>query len=250
MRIRKNQKLFSSEEIVVCQLNQSPWDTIPIALLESYLSLNHQYERRPYRSFASNGSSTKSSMGARESVASVIHLDDNSSLKKKDDNIEIPTNFVDNNNDRSEAKKLKKKSEWPNLKKPAAVESSRRSGGPKKGTDANSHEYYYYSGFGPRWGKQRGGDKLISEMQPSPTKANGADNGTMVNILSENDKHSSSSASQVDIGENGGGCGYLFEDSECDEDCNNIQNAADGDNPKVKRVRKVKARSLKSLISS
>ncbi|KAK3194761.1 hypothetical protein Dsin_026071 [Dipteronia sinensis] len=100
----------------------------------------------------------------------------------------------------------------------------------KKGSSSasNPYEFYYYSGFGPLWGKRRGGDRVNQGKK----------------LLEENNsypdvKTSLSSSSLID----NGGLDYVddFEDDEDDEE--------NGDTGKIKRMRKpVKARSLKSLM--
>ncbi|WCJ22755.1 hypothetical protein M5689_004827 [Euphorbia peplus] len=99
---------------------------------------------------------------------------------------------------------------------------------PKKGTTSkasNPYEFYYYSGFGPLWGKQRGGGK-------GRGAGGGAEIISKIAEIDENDENTTSSSDHFD------NLDYLDDDdSENDE------------NVKKKRMRKpVKARSLKSLM--
>lgn len=94
----------------------------------------------------------------------------------------------------------------------------------KKGSSSsNPYEFYYYSGFGPSWGKRRG-DKVIEEKRCELK----GDESILVN-----DKTPSSS--QIDNEE------FDFVDDDDEEEEN-------GDSGKKRTRKPVKARSLKSLM--
>lgn len=117
------------------------------------------------------------------------------------------------------------------IKKPdKAVAFSRRgrARAAKKGSSSSSnpYEFYYYSGFGPSWGKRRG-DRVIGEKKCEAEEAH--------ENTPPNDKTPSSS-SQIDNDE------FDFVDDEYDEDDEN------GDSGKKRTRKPVKARSLKSLM--
>lgn len=114
--------------------------------------------------------------------------------------------------------------------KPAG-ETPRRTRAKKSSTSSSSsnpYEFYYYSGFGPRWGKKRG----------ETCKNNGC---SMPKILG--DEHEIEPPRLAQIGdEDFDYAEYEDEDEEDDEDEKNRDNGK-------KRVRKpIKARSLKSLM--
>ncbi|XP_044504256.1 uncharacterized protein LOC123224583 isoform X2 [Mangifera indica] len=95
----------------------------------------------------------------------------------------------------------------------------------KKGSSSSSnpYEFYYYSGFGPLWGKRRGVDKI--------NEGKKFEDGDVEDM---NKDEKTPSSSQIED--------FEFVDDEDDDDDEN------GDSRK-KRIRKpVKARSLKSLM--
>ncbi|KAL4599131.1 hypothetical protein ACB092_11G105300 [Castanea dentata] len=316
MRIRKNAKLsplwFShasapeSLQAHVCQLNQSPWDVLP---------LTHQFEGDD--SLTGNAS-LGDSIGAVESVASmmdavaakaedmVLAVNDNDVVEKKGkvfDQKARENEFgghgfekvvVDKRSSsccqktdgkgwqcRNEAKEGQslcehhlnllrsyntsnsnssisfRKSSAAAAAAAAAAAGARRARAraAKKGSSSasNPYEFYYYSGFGPLWGRKRGDrsggggggeDGTKSAHQEATAKVAVAVAGESVNNNNNNNSNNSvsvatpsstpSSSSQFDNEE------FDYVDDE-DED--------DGGDSGKKRMRKpVKARSLKSLM--
>ncbi|KAL5859664.1 hypothetical protein ACOSQ4_000960 [Xanthoceras sorbifolium] len=289
MRIRKNAKLSSmllsassqasppeTLQTHVCQLNQSPWDVITFSQ-ESF-----QFEGED--SFTGNGS-FGDSIGAVESVASMMDGEDKAVMFKVDDmviddnDIEESDKMFDNNERlqieddfsfdkedkplhciktdgkgwhcRNELRDghnlcdhhlslLKSYNTTINnspkkLDKAVAVGTSGRRGrarAAKKGSSSasNPYEFYYYSGFGPLWGKRRGervsqGKKMLEIKE-------------VENNSYANDKTPQSFSSLTDNG------GFDYIDDEDDE-----EDEENGDSTCKKRTRKpVKARSLKSLM--
>ncbi|XP_047323878.1 uncharacterized protein LOC124927503 [Impatiens glandulifera] len=185
----------------ICHLNQSPWDVATFSPPES-----------PSSPFQVDGdeSNTVDSTGAIESV-SVSSMN----------NIEI-------NNDYNRDLQLQPEPEPPGkgnrrhetaAMNPAAAESSTAGRRTK-----NSYDFYYYSGFGPRWGKRRG---LRNE--------NGKSIGIMEAAAVVEDDVIAAAGEQLDYVE-------LDED---DDDYNGVKMKM----KKKKRGRKpIKARSLKSLM--
>ncbi|KAL3647712.1 hypothetical protein CASFOL_008680 [Castilleja foliolosa] len=97
----------------------------------------------------------------------------------------------------------------------------------KASTTSNPYEFYYYSGFGPRWGKKRG--DACNDI--NTTDATNSNNNVG---LSKNVEH------EVEMGDDESD----FDDYEVEEEINSRDN-----NIGKKRVRKpIKARSLKSLM--
>lgn len=130
-----------------------------------------------------------------------------------------------------------KKSAYSTTALNADAGTRRLRGRTKKGTSStsNPYEYYYYSGFGPLWGRKRGGGDKGSESKVV------VDNST-TSATNQTPSSTPSSSSQIDTKE----FDYVddddVDDDEDDDDCSG------GDTGK-KRVRKpVKARSLKSLM--
>ncbi|KAK8693542.1 hypothetical protein V6N13_071120 [Hibiscus sabdariffa] len=259
MRIRKNAKLSArldspgsrAESVHVCELNQSPWDVIPFAQ-EPYPScLHHQLE--PEDSFNGNGS-LGDSVGAVESVASMMDGEDKPIMKvqgmvinddeemKMGDRFGFQTQCEDEGNGSKQDCSLKSCAH-DNGNDPSSLTSKKagnrrgRARAGKKGPSAalNPYEFYYYSGFGPSWGRRRGGS---SEMRKNII-VEGKDvenNSSAVTTQNNNTTSSLSSSSQFDNNEE-------FDYIDDDEDEENVDSGG------KKRMRKpVKARSLKSLM--
>ncbi|XP_065864215.1 uncharacterized protein [Euphorbia lathyris] len=235
----------------VCQLNQSPWDVIPFSQ-ETYPSSLHQLEGED----SGNGNgSLGDSIGAAESNSfpslmedreeekvDKMVIDDNSEMEEQEEQEEEMKIECDGKGwiCRNEPKQGRHwmcehhlKSYSNNLtssstaKKSvaAAAASSGRRGrakAAKKGKSnsaSNPYEFYYYSGFGPLWGKRRGGEIM--------TKAPEIDGITR-----------NTTSSSVDHFED---LDFLDEDDD-DEDSDN------GESGKKRMRKPVKARSLKSLM--
>ncbi|KAL4361490.1 hypothetical protein GQ457_04G031260 [Hibiscus cannabinus] len=260
MRIRKNAKLSArldspgsrAESVHVCELNQSPWDVIPFAQ-EPYPScLHHQLE--PEDSFNGNGS-LGDSVGAVESVASMMDGEDKSIMKvqgmvinddeemKMGDRFGFQTQCEDEGNGSKQDCSLKSCAH-DNGNDPSSLTSKKagnrrgRARAGKKGPSAlNPYEFYYYSGFGPSWGRRRGGS---SEMRKNIiVEGKDVENySSAVTTQNNNTTSSLSSSSQFDNNEE-----FDYVDDDDDEDDENVDSGG------KKRMRKpVKARSLKSLM--
>ncbi|XP_021280092.1 major centromere autoantigen B [Herrania umbratica] len=257
------------ESVHVCQLNQSPWDVIPFAQEPYPSSLHHQFDAED--SFNGNGS-LGDSIGAVESVASMMESeekaimkvegmviddnDDNDEMKigrqfgfksqceeeeeeEKEEKQEALLKSCNNNNNHSSdsgnnpSSLTSKKAE-----KNGQVTGSRRgrARAAKKGSSSasNPYEFYYYSGFGPLWGKRRGGSDRAGEISKD-IEAKEVENNSSA-ITTQNNTTPSSS-SQIDNDEE-----FDYVDDEDDEDDEN------GDSGKKRMRKPVKARSLKSLM--
>ncbi|GKU96774.1 hypothetical protein SLEP1_g9968 [Rubroshorea leprosula] len=260
MRIRKNAQLglrglsqgsgLPVRQAHACQLNQSPWDVMssfgePEGNGRNPL-LPLQFEGED--SLIGNGS-LGDSMGAVESVASMIDsderaaadvgglvIDDNDTIKVFGDNEEdkFGLESEDRRHEQNEATKGKRVTE-----KQAPLSRRGRPRSVKRGsssTNSNPYEFYYYSGFGPSWGKRRGErgggvGEVISNNDTKEVEHNGTSSTHQNNT-------SSSSSSQI----NGNTEEFDFMDDEDDEEY-------EEDDGRRKRMRKpVKARSLKSLM--
>lgn len=137
---------------------------------------------------------------------------------------------------------------------PAVVAGSRR-GRPraptKKGSgsssSSNPNEFYYYSGFGPLWGKRRG-DKNGETSKNIGIGGGGGDSTLLessnVNVLGGVDNVAVVSNYDVPSSEiNNLGVFDFVDDDDEEEDCDN-----DDDNGKKRMRKPVKERSLKSLM--
>ncbi|KAI4355109.1 hypothetical protein L6164_003913 [Bauhinia variegata] len=109
----------------------------------------------------------------------------------------------------------------------------------KKSTSSNPYEFYYYSGFGPLWGKRRGDrngegtkneSKILENSTITDTKATAA-----TNVSPSATASTPSSSSQIEHE------GFDYVDDDEEDDTN-------GDSSKKRMRKPVKARSLKSLM--
>ncbi|GMI98418.1 MATERNAL EFFECT EMBRYO ARREST 46, EMBRYO SAC DEVELOPMENT ARREST 8 [Hibiscus trionum] len=257
MRIRKNAKLSSvvnstgagAETVHVCELNQSPWDVIPFAH-EPYPSyLHHQFE--PEDSFNGNGS-LGDSVGAVESVASMMDSADKPIMKAEgmviDDDDEMKTadqfGFRTQCEDQVKGSKQDcslKSRRHDNGNNPSSNAGNRRgrARAAKKGSAAasNPYEFYYYSGFGPSWGRRRGGEMRKNMI----IEGKDVENNSSA-VSTQNNNTTPSSSSQFDNNE---GFDYVDDEDDDDEE-EEEENVSSGGK---KRMRKpIKARSLKSLM--
>ncbi|KAL9396936.1 hypothetical protein Peur_011189 [Populus x canadensis] len=104
----------------------------------------------------------------------------------------------------------------------------------KKGSSSNSnpYEFYYYSGFGPLWGKRRGDRDAVNKNEDKDV-----DNGTIIDSMTQNTTPFSSSSPI----ENNRQFDHVEGEEEEDDD--------EEEDSGKKRMRKpVKARSLKSFM--
>ncbi|KAF7154417.1 hypothetical protein RHSIM_Rhsim01G0164400 [Rhododendron simsii] len=246
----------------VCQLNQSPWDLLSFPPDSPSSPFQVDGEESNY---TANGSSANS-IGAVESKASMkisLNVEDKN-VSNYNHGIELGfrnggTILCCKTNGKSwkckkEASKghslcehhlahqLRDYNSLPahpsaaakKLEKPAAIAPIRRRGRPRKvraphpppPAAANPYEFYYYSGFGPRWGKKRG----VSSHVPKPDRVEKEE------IVSGIVPHSSlAPSSEIESDE--------FDYVEDEEEENNLNVK------KMRRGRKpIKARSLKSLM--
>ncbi|XVE77170.1 hypothetical protein DITRI_Ditri13aG0040200 [Diplodiscus trichospermus] len=271
MRIRKNAKLSSllypqgsrSDSVHVCQLNQSPWDVISFPQEPYPSSFHRQFEAED--SFNGNGS-LGDSIGAIESVASMMESEDKAIMKVEgmvigdngdNDGMKIIKQFgfkgkceeleekellkscnnsCDSGNNPSSLTTKKADKNYP-------ITGNRRGRGraTKKGsssTASNPYEFYYYSGFGPLWGKRRGAAAAAGEMSKNINEAKEVENNSSA-ITTQHKTTSSSSSSQIDNNEE---FDYVDDEEDDDEDDEN------GDSGKKRMRKPIKARSLKSLM--
>ncbi|XP_059637685.1 uncharacterized protein LOC132279665 [Cornus florida] len=244
----------------VCQLNQSPWDVINFPPDSASTS---PYQVDIDDSFTGNGS-LGDSIGPVESVASMkISVEEEKEIKEEDgpsrvfsgereghlglENAEAimccksdgkgwqcrrvakeghslcEHHWAQLRNYSSLAHPGSKKSDKAS-EKGAAIRRRPRT---KKASVSNPHEFYYYSGFGPRWGKKRGNTVEVANVS-SDTK-----------LVVEPEITTASSSHQIDDEV----FDYIEEDDDDDDD--EDENRGIG----KKRGRKpIKARSLKSLM--
>ncbi|CAI8607564.1 unnamed protein product [Vicia faba] len=244
MRIRKNAKLspllhtcsssllkngsFPVEtfQTHVCQLNQSPWDVIPFHSNNSI-----QFEDEDtfktgdfHRAF---DESVESMMDTQDADINKPAIENFNTIVLEEDNIN--TKKVVNSNGVNKGLKS------DNI---AAGSTPRRERGrPKKavGSSLNNNinnEFYYYSGFGPLWGKRRGdsdnknGGKTLGSSEDKVNVGVGVD-GNVVPCYSEMDIE---------------GLDYV-DDYDYDD-----YDYGDGHNGKRRMRKPVKERSLKSLM--
>ncbi|XP_022759556.1 uncharacterized protein LOC111305940 isoform X2 [Durio zibethinus] len=273
MRIRKNAKLASliypqgsrPESVHVCQLNQSPWDVIPFSQepYPSSSSPHHQFEAED--SFNGNGS-LGDSIGAVESVASMMESEEKAIMK-------VEGMVIDDNDDKDELKigkqfgfKSQCEAEEKESKQEALLKSCNnscdngnnpckkaeknnqltgsrrgRARAAKKGSSSgsNPYEFYYYSGFGPLWGKRRGGSDRVGEISKNIIEAKEVENNSSA-VTTQNNTTPSSSL-QINNNEE-----FDYVDDEEDDD--DDEDDKNGDSGKKRMRKPIKARSLKSLM--
>ncbi|KAK9910349.1 hypothetical protein M0R45_034315 [Rubus argutus] len=282
VRIRKNLKVsplqfcsnVAPEDLQphICKLNQSPWDLNPLPLDSS----PHQFEAEEWF----NGNvSLGNSIVAVESVASPMDIDkaEWAAVHADIDNVDKGILRCQKNDGRSwqckkEAKEgflfcehhirrsyncnnnvtsngnipsdslLSKKT----MAAPAKALSGTRRARPKavrKGaSSANPYEYYYYSGFGPKWGRKRGKkDEEEEEEEETKIEAAAENDGTSSSTSTENIDPQPSPPHNVD---NGDQLDYMEDDFE-DED----EDGSGEEGGRRRMRRPVKARSLMSIIN-
>ncbi|XVF22509.1 hypothetical protein REPUB_Repub12eG0178700 [Reevesia pubescens] len=264
------------ESVHVCQLNQSPWDVIPFSPHEPYpssssSSLLHRFETED--SFNGNGS-LGDSIGAVESVASMMESEEKAIMK-------VEGMVIDDNDDNDETKiakqfgfksqceeEDKEPKEDPLLKScnnsfdsgnnPSSLTSKKaeknnkvnvgsrrgRARAAMKGSSSasNPYQFYYYSGFGPRWGKRRGGgsDRATGEISKNCIiEAKEVENNS--SAITNQNNTTPSSSSQIDNNEE-------FDYVEYDEEDDFEEDDENGDSGKKRMRKPIKARSLKSLM--
>ncbi|MFS7932397.1 putative transcription factor interactor and regulator C3H-WRC/GRF family [Helianthus anomalus] len=176
----------------LCQLNQSPWDIITFPSSDSSSSFYRFDDNEVYYNVnvAGNGSSIDS-IGGFESMASkTLGLGENDNVNGRDNGYEENLGFkeeggtseiqeeiklcgmsdekgwqcgsvVKNGNTMCDhhITKLQDQAVWTTKKKSgpgSGVATGARPRRPKKRPTTDPHEFYYYSGFGPSWGKKRG----------------------------------------------------------------------------------------------
>ncbi|KAK8565789.1 hypothetical protein V6N12_059341 [Hibiscus sabdariffa] len=209
-------------------------------------------------SFNGNGSLVDS-VGAVESVASMMDGEDKSIMKvhgmvinddeemKMGNRFGFQTQCEDEGNGSKQDCSLKSCGH-DNDNDPSSLTSKKagnrrgRARAGKKGPSAalNPYEFYYYSGFGPSWGRRRGGN---SEMRKNIiVEGKDVENNISAVTTQNNNTTSSASSSQFDNNEE-------F-DHVNDEDYDDVDEDEENvDSGGKKRMRKpVKARSLKSLM--
>lgn len=263
MRIRKNAQLASrgylsgsgypNRQVHVCQLNQSRWDAM------SFGAEPEETRPDPYspprlqlqfdggdNSYPGNGS-LGDSIGAIESVASMIDSEGNAPIDTGIVSSLIDNISEDNNNHNEEVKFSLEETTRPNrpkngkriaekqarLGRRGRPRTTKRGGAPAPAS--NPYEFYYYSGFGPLWGKRRGEKGVGGYVSRSDNKKDGDNESRVVTHYSNSTSSFESESDRVDDNER-----LDFIDDDDDEEFED-----DG----RKRMRKpVKARSLKSLM--
>ncbi|KAG5036967.1 hypothetical protein JHK86_017807 [Glycine max] len=267
-------------ETHVCQLNQSPWDVIPFDSDSIQFQLDHSFAA------GNNNGSAENSFGAVESVASMMDADKTSYhstlvVDVAPINIDATTNMTNpcQFNDKGWPCKNEVRqgqsfceqhlsyslltahhhtSKKPQAQAQPSAPGTRR-GKPRgaagkkaaagAGASSNPYEFYYYSGFGPLWGKRRG-DRNGGE--GSKSSSVGVENSTMVeseNGVGGADDGINDNVASVEVGpsvsemEHEGIIDYVDDDEEEEGEEEGVDDSG------KKRMRKpVKARSLKSLM--
>lgn len=152
-------------------------------------------------------------------------------------------NVTSNGNIPSDSLLSKKASAAPAA--PAKAISGTRRARPKavrKGaSSANPYEYYYYSGFGPKWGRKRGKKDEEEEEEEAKIEAAAENDGTSSSTSTENIDPQPSPPHNID---NGDQLDYMEDDFE-DED----EDGSGEEGGRRRMRRPVKARSLMSIIN-
>ncbi|KAJ7962427.1 putative Membrane lipoprotein [Quillaja saponaria] len=261
-----------------CQLNQSPWDVIPfgpdsnqlegedsftgnvslgdsIGAVESVASMmdieekdfpkieNMVVEDKHKVLVGDNGDRSEEQI---HGIAIASSDDD-----KRDKNLKIDGNGSNNNHSNRHSSNYhhSPSCSTSTSKKAAAAAAAAAAGarrarvraGKKASSSSNPYEFYYYSGFGPLWGKRRGDRSGVSDTKciendvAAPTTTGMTTSANVVTTSTTQSSNSSTSSSEMD---NEDQFDYVDDDEEDDRSAG-----------KKKRMRKpVKARSLKSLM--
>ncbi|KAL3536798.1 hypothetical protein ACH5RR_000164 [Cinchona calisaya] len=252
MRIRKHAKisplLYASSSSSatafqthhVCQLNQSPWDVMtfspphPSALPPPppfLVDKDYTYWRNG--SFEDHIPADKRQEKWGEEDKMVLLR-----LKKE----ETDSIFCCNIDEKGKQCKMLAKNGQSQVKK----SESRRRPRPKKpasssSSSSNPYEFYYYSGFGPPWGKRRGVRASTAAAIKEAKEDEDEELRFSTSPQSSSDKNIVEINSQIDKD----GLDYVEEDEEDDDEDDKNENNGLG----RKRCRKpIKARSLKSLM--
>ncbi|KAG5616302.1 hypothetical protein H5410_016126 [Solanum commersonii] len=179
MRIRKHVKIPLVNNRV-CQLNQSPWDVITFpnedpSLFQPPLPSSSNYQ---FVGSVDNGTFNDTDE-ASASVAEDVDVDVSFAAKTinqdKDDDIDMKELglLMDKNNNGN--KKQEKKHDAVLAKRgnlhcfPTHAKKSSYS-------SSNTNDFYYYSGFGPLWGKKRGASRKTIHPTTSITGNNSTKN--------------------------------------------------------------------------
>ncbi|XP_027163125.1 uncharacterized protein LOC113763496 [Coffea eugenioides] len=291
MRIRKHAKisplLYASSSLKpgtviqthVCQLNQSPWDVMtfpppdpstlppPPAFL---VDKDHSYFPNGFFSDHIAADQRPGPKVKLDDIAAGGKFEQKESLRsKKEEEDEVFDCKIDG---KGWQRRKKVKNEQPFCQRhlapqPSASvkksESGRRARPKKPASSSNPYEFYYYSGFGPRWGKKRGAAAAatVAAMKEEPYTSH---DSSSENTSSRNNN---SSIIEVDAAEGPNTpepsvksspftsqfhkqvLDYVEDDDEDDYD--NYSKLDDDENGEMgrKRARKpIKARSLKSLM--
>ncbi|KAI7758432.1 hypothetical protein M8C21_013120 [Ambrosia artemisiifolia] len=261
----------------LCQLNQSPWDIITFPSSDSSSSFYRFDDNEVYYNVnvAGNGSSIDS-IGDIESMASKTSgLGENDNINGRDNEYDEILGFkeegetsdqiheeiklcgerdekgwqcgsvVKNGNTMCDyhISKLQNQAVWTTKKKSGPVSrltTGARPRRPKKQPNVDPHEFYYYSGFGPSWGKKRGSTCTTLNVDNKATSVASNSNTSSINddmdVQEESGKRFEPDMSKVeaDIGLN------YFDDDD-DEDDRKFVGKKRGRKP-------IKERSLKSLM--
>ncbi|BFG22025.1 hypothetical protein CerSpe_082990 [Prunus speciosa] len=103
----------------------------------------------------------------------------------------------------------------------------------KRGSSSNPYEFYYYSGFGPLWGRKRGGDKEKEEPKIDEDR---------VTTTTSTTPPTQSSSSQIDEKK------FEYVDDDDDDEDDFDDDVRSGESGRKRMRKPVKARSLKSLM--
>ncbi|CAN0889997.1 hypothetical protein LINGRAHAP2_LOCUS16223 [Linum grandiflorum] len=261
MRIRKNAaKLMkwasassissssSSSGHVICQLNQSPWDVIS----------SSQFDARN-GSFVDDYDSLAAVVN--ESVASMMMEEEEEDDKMEevqqvygngmniDDDEELNCNTAPSARNIASRPRKNCNTASSAARRGGKAKAAKKRATPASTSSSNPYEFYYYSGFGPRWGKQRradrgdgrgGGGNLDGRDQVITGSAEMNGGGSPAASGLSRGNSSSPSMEVLD---------FLDEDYDDDEDEEEEEEEEIGVDCRKKRMRKpVKARSLKSLM--
>ncbi|KAL3517190.1 hypothetical protein ACH5RR_024092 [Cinchona calisaya] len=241
----------------VCQLNQSPWDVVtfspphPSSLPpppDFLVDNDHSYYLAANGIFSDHISADKSpkwdDIAAEEGFNN--RNEESFELKNEEKDSVCCSKIV--GKDGQCRKKAKNEQPFCEHKKSERITTRRaRHKKPASSSSSNPYEFYYYSGFGPRWGKRRGADASVDaaiKEEPYMSLESSSDTSTKnsggPNSTPEPSVKSSSFSSQFDKQL----LDYVEDEDEEDDD-DDYENGV----LERKRARKpIKARSLKSLM--
>ncbi|KAL9245366.1 hypothetical protein vseg_019028 [Gypsophila vaccaria] len=278
MRIRKNaEKLIERKSsYLICQLNRTPWDDASFlsqGFWDNDLGVNKSADDIILMTDSvPTGDGDSTEYGVNNSHSPEIGRDDDDDDEIGGTRNVVPTTMLPPPGPpplppRNGASSVPKKRGRP--RKPVhgaslgnnSNSNSNSNNNNNNNNNINPYEFYYYSGFGPSWGKRRGGTRPDPTPDPSNCNGNGNGNGNDTPGCSSTTRESNMSEDDeiimvTDDDDKKGNSKGVIESFDsvlaAERELDYIEDEEDEDDVEMfggKRARKpIKARSLKSLM--